>query len=309
MDILRLKLRRSIGLILEHSRLLPRGIEVFKAAITEFFLPQFQSRLFPGIRPISVMEHREDASLPFLPGCVRSYLGYIAIWLKTLQYLYGAFGRQALRDIEQMIRDVCLIYYAAGRVYKRCQSTTTSRRTPPLNPYFILIRLFDPHLHCIPSLHVMTMCFNYHRTRQIVMKLGSRQAGKELNSEAAAQTYTLALQITEVILLVKQHSLVDIGPSLFLLSSLFPDYDQREVNRFISELFENRRVIGPQSMARVRNGILQTYEEMLSRKRSYPYKEATDIIVEFLEGHKKKQAGRAVEARKPSRLLRRRDES
>ena len=141
------------------------------------------------------------------------------------------------------------------------------------------------------------------------MKLSSRQAGKELNSEATAQTYTLALQITEVMLLVKQHSLVDIGPSLFLLSSLFPDYDQREANRFISELFENRRVIGPQSMARVRNGILQTYEEMLSRKRSYPHKEATDIIVEFLEGHKKKQAGRAVEARKPSRLLRRRDES
>ena len=186
MDILQLKLGRSICLILKYRCLLPRGFEILKAAITEFFLPQFQTRLRPGIRPISVLEHREDASLPFVPSSVRSYLGYIAIWLKTLQYLYDAFGKQALTDIEQMIRDICLIYYAAGRVYRRCQSTTTSRRTPPFNPYFILIRLFDPHLHCIPSLHVMTMCYNYHRTRQIVMKLSEGQAGKESYTEAVS---------------------------------------------------------------------------------------------------------------------------
>jgi hypothetical protein len=186
-----------------------------------------------------------------------------------------------------MIRDICLIYYAAGRVYRRCQSTTTSRRTPPLNPFFILIRLFDPHLHCIPSLHVMTMCYNYHKTRQIMMRLSPGQAGKETHTEAVAQTYTLALQITEAILLVKQHSLVDVGPSLFLLSSLFPDYDQKEVKRFIGGLFENHRVIGPEAMARVRNGILQTYEELLSRERLYPDKKATDILVEFLEGYEK----------------------
>ncbi len=285
MDILRLKLGRSIGLILRYGCLLPRGIEVLRAAITEFFLPQFQTRLLPGVRPISVMEHREDASLPFVSSCVRSYLGYMAIWLKTLRYLYDAFGKQALTDIEQMVRDICLIYYAAGRVYRRRQSTTTNRRTPPLNPYFILIRLFDPHLHCIPSLHVMTMCYNYHKTRQIVMKLSFGRAGKEIYTEAAAQTYTLALQITEMILLVKQHSLVDIGPSLFLLSSMFPDYDQREVKRFIRGLFENRRVVDRYAKARLRAGILQTYEEMLARKRLYPDKMATDIIVEFLEGY------------------------
>jgi hypothetical protein len=309
MDILRLKLGRSIGLILKFRCLLPRGIEVFKAAITEFFLPQFQTRLLPGFRPISVIEHREDASLPFVPSYVRSYLGYISIWLKTLRYLYDAFGKQALTDIEQMIRDICLIYYAAGRVYRRCQSTTTSRRTPLLNPYFILIRLFDPHLACIPSLHVMTMCYNYHKTRQIVMELNSGQAGKEVYTEAAAQTHTLALQITEAILLVKQHSLVDIGPSLFLLSSLFPEYDQREAERFIRGLFENGRVVGQETKARLHAGILQTYEEMLERKRLYPDKQAADIIVEFLEGFRKQQSGRAAEAWKPSRLLRRRDES
>ena len=224
--------------------------------------------------------------MPFLPSCVRSYLGYMAIWLKTLQYLYNAFGKQALADIEQMMRDICLIYYAAGRVYRRRQSTT-HRPTPPLNPYFILIRLFDPHLHCIPSLHVMTLCYNYCKTRQIVMKLKDGQTGKETYTEAVAQTYTLALRITEAVLLVKQHSLLDVGPSLFLLSSLFPDYDRREVKLFIGGLFENSRVIGPEAVARIRAAILQTYEEMLGRKRRHPDKKATDILVEFLAEYEK----------------------
>ena len=102
------------------------------------------------------------------------------------------------------------------------------------------------------------------------MKLSEGQAGKESYTEAVAQTHALALQITEAILLVKQHSLVDVGPSLFLLSSLFPDYDQREAKRFIQGLFENRRVVGQEVKARLRTGILQTYEEMSDRKRLYP---------------------------------------
>jgi hypothetical protein len=74
-------------------------------------------------------------------------------------------------------------------------------------------------------------------------------------------------------------------------------------------LFENHQVVGQETKARLLAGILQTYEQMLDRKRLYPDKQAADIIVEFLEGYRKKQAGRAAEARKPSRLLRRRDES
>jgi len=308
LEILQLKLGSSIGLILGHACLLSRGIELLKAAITEFFLPQFQTRLLPGIRPVSVVQHQEDSSLPFVPNRVPGYLGYIAIWLKTLRFLYNAFGKRALPDIEQMMRDLRLIYYRAGRVYRRRQSTT-HRPTPPLNPYFILMRLFDPHLHCIPSLHVMTMCCNYHKTRQIVMKLGPGQAGKETCGKAAAQTYALALQITEVVLLVKQHSLVDIGPSLFLFSSLFPGYDEAEAKRFIGALFEHHQAIGPGTKARLRAAILQTYEDLLDRKRRHPDKEATDILVEFIEEHEKNRPKEPPKIREPSRLLRRRDES
>jgi hypothetical protein len=279
-DIERLGVGESIRLILRHGRLRKRGIEVFKAAVREFFIPQFQSRLLPGIRPIAVVSHALDDSLPFVPSLFRSYLGYFTVWLKTLSCLYRRYGKLALRDIERMMRDVVLLYDASGRVYRRCQSTTTSRRAAPSNPYFLLILLFDPHLHCIPSLHVLTVCYNYHQTRKIVMKLDPNGAA---GSQVAAETYRMALRITEATLLVKQHSLIDIGPSLFLLSRLFPDYGEREIRRFVSQLFADSPVLDPDAAARVRRAVLQSYGQLLSLQRGRADSPPTDIVLDYLE--------------------------
>ena len=279
MDIERLGVGASIGLILRHDRLRNRGIELFKAAVREFFVPQFQSRLLPGIRPVAVVAHPLDDSLPFVPGLFRRYLGYITIWLKTLSYLYRTYGKLALGDIEQMMEDVVLLYDASGSVYRRCQSTTTSRCYAPANPYFLLIVLFDPHLHCIPSLHVLTICYNYHQTRKIMTSLDPDGA---IGSRAAAETYRLALRITEATLLVKQHSLLDIGASLFLLSRLFPDYGEMEIRRFTSDLFAGSPALDPDAATRVRRAILQSYEELLALQRGSGGSPPAEIVLDYL---------------------------
>jgi hypothetical protein len=279
-DIERLGVGESIRLILRHGRLRKRGIEVFKAAVLEFFVPQFQSRLLPGIRPVAVVSHPLDDCLPFVPSLFRSYLGYFTVWLKTLSCLYRTYGKPALRDIEKMMRDVVLLYDASGRVYRRCQSTTTSRRSAPANPYFLLIVLFDPHLHCIPSLHVLTICYNYHQTRKTVMRLDPNGAA---GSRVAAETYRMALRITEATLLVKQHSLIDIGPSLFLLSGLFSDYGEMEIRRFVSQLFADSPVLDPDAATRVRRAVLQSYEQLLALQRGRGDSPPTDIVLDYLE--------------------------
>jgi hypothetical protein len=279
MDIERLSLGASIRLILRHFRLRQRGIQVFKAAVREFFLPQFWSRLLPGIRPVAVVSHPLDDCLPFDPRLFRRYLGYFTVWMKTLSCLYRIYGKLALGDIDGMMQGVVLLYDASGQVYRRCQSTTTSRRTAPANPYFLLIALFDPHLHCIPSLHVLTICYNYLQTRKIVMRL---DPGRASGSRLVAETYRSALRITEATLLVKQHSLLDIGPSLFLLSRLFPDYDDREIRRFVSELFAGIPILDPDSATRVRGAILRSYEELLARQREHRDSPPTEIVLDFL---------------------------
>lgn len=279
MDIERLSLGASVRLILRHGRLRQRGIQVFKAAVREFFLPQFQSRLLPGIRRVAVVFHPLDDALPFKPNLFRRYLGYFTVWMKTLWCLYRIYGKLALGDIERMMQDVVLLYDTSGRVYRRCQSTTASRRAALANPYFLLIVFFDPHLHCIPSLHVLTICYNYYQTRKIVMRLDpNRAAGNQL----VAETYRSALRITEAILLVKQHSLLDIGPSLFLLSRLFPDYDDREIRQFVAELFTNTPVLDPHTAAQIRRAILESYEDLLARQRGRTDHAPGAIVLDFL---------------------------
>ena len=286
LDIERLGVGASIRLILSHRRLRKVGVQVFKAAVREFFIPQFESRLFLSNRPVAVMSHPLDDSLPFLPHLFRRYLGYITVWLKTLSCLYRIFGKDALGHIEQMMRDVVLIYDAAGRVYRRCQTTTTSRRSAPANPYFLLIAVFDPHLHCIPSLHVLTICYNYYQTRNIAARLDPCNAS---GSALVAQSYTAALRITEATLLVKQHSLVDIGPSLFLLSRLFPGYDEKEIRRFVSDLFSDTSVLDPHAAGRVRRAIAESYRQLLPLQdgRTHPAEVLLEYLRKTLESNRK----------------------
>ena len=279
MDLERLSLGASIRLILRHGRLRRSGIQLFKAALREFFLLQFRSRRQPGIRPVAVVFHPLDDSLPFNPGLYPRYLGYFTVWMKTLSCLYQRYGKSALGDIEGMMRDVVLLYHAAGRVYRRCQSTTTSRRAVLANPYSLLIVAFDPHLHCIPSLHVLTICYNYHQARKIVMKLDQKSVSGD---ELAAQTYRLALRITEAILLVKQHSLLDIGPSLFLLSRLFPEFDDREIRRFVSELFAGAPCLDPDTATQARRVILESYRELLALQRGRRDCAPTDVVLDYV---------------------------
>jgi hypothetical protein len=296
MDIPRLSLGASIGLILRHRRLLPKGLALLKAAITEFFIPQFESRLRPGIRPIAVVAHPLDRSIPFVSNRIAGYLGYITLWLKTLLCLYRRFGAPVLPDIEQMIRDVTTLYYASGKVYRRCQSTTTSRPARPLNPYFLVIRLFDPHLHCIPSLHILTMCYNYHQTSKIAGRLSPPEGS---GCGAAAQTRRLAVEITEAVLLVKQHSLIDIGSSLFLLSRLFPEYDRKEIDCFVGQLFAGSPHVSPQTGARIREAILASYREMLDLEYRYRHAEPAYLVLSFLKRYCPEQTPAKRPGRQP----------
>ncbi len=274
-----LGLAKSVFLILGHGSLFPRGIELLKAALGQFFYPQFQTKLMPGIRPVAVLHHPYDSLLPFVPKLARCYLGYMTVWLKTIQYLYSAFGEEAIADIEQTFQDICLLYYTAGKVYRKCQSTTTTRRTDLFNPHFLLIYLFDPHLHCVPSLHVMTVCYNYLKARQIIDK---HSPDKKKHALALRQTYRLALHITETILLVKQHSVMDIGPSLFLLSSLFPEYDQAEVKRFTEDLFHGTPFSDLEAANKIRGQIYNSYRSLVRLRAKDGHQKSAEIILGFL---------------------------
>jgi hypothetical protein len=280
-QVTELRLIHSVLLVLGHAKLLPRGMEVAKAALSEFFLPQFETRLLPGTRPVVTVQHSLDEAIPFRPRLIRTYLGYVQIWLRTVQYLYRTLGESALDEIAQSFRDVRRLYYEAGSVYRRCQSTTTTRVPLPLNLHFLVVYLFDPHLHCVPSLHVLTVCYNYFYAAKVLRAHGRNDGPARA---AAAELYRQALLITEATLYVKQHSVLDLAPSLFLLSELFPGYDDAEVTRFVRDLFKGPGAPPPETARRLRRYVLRAYRGLLRSQRARPGAEARRLILEFLDG-------------------------
>ena len=225
---------QAARMLLREGRLLKRSLALLRHAADHFFLPQFQSLLAPWLRPVATLSHPLDAAIPFRPREVVTYLGYITFWFKTMRFFYDRLGREALPDICESMDEVLMLYREAGAIYRRCQSTTTTRAPMPRMPYFAVIYLLDPHLHCIPSLHLLLICHNQISAARILARHGL--AGDEYR-RMFEETVAEAVSITEAVLLVRQHSLLDLAPTLFLLTALFSDYGPQVVRDFIDRLF------------------------------------------------------------------------
>ncbi len=136
----------------------------------------------------------------------------------------------------------------------------------------------DPHLACIPSLHILLICHNEIGAAHILRRHGL-SAGE--NQEFLDAVREEAKRITEAVLLVKQHSVVDVAPTLFLLTALFPDFRREEVRDFVGRLFRDwpRPEAYKQSLRAL---ILSTYDEFLAEYEARGRSGYREQILEFL---------------------------
>jgi hypothetical protein len=269
---------QAARLLLSDWRVVKRWLALIWHAVDHFFLPQFQGLLFPRLRPVATLAHPLDRDIPFQPREIVTYLGYIAFWFKTLRWFYDRFGKAALPDILASMDEVLLLYREAGAIYRRCRSTTTTRAPLPRHPYFAVIYLLDPHLACIPSLHILLICHNDLGAARILARHCPKPGEDERLLEAVRAE---AVRITEAVLLVKQHSLVDVAPSLFLLSVLFPEYRREQVADFVGRLFLDWQA--PEaSKARMRALLLASYDGFVAEWEARGRNGHREQILEFL---------------------------
>lgn len=270
---------QAARMLVSDWRLVKRWIALIWNALEHFFLPQFASRLRPHLRPVASLSHPLDRDIPFRPREVVAYLGYMTFWFKTLRWLYDRIGKAALPDILRSMDEVLRLYREAGAIYRRCSSTTSTRAALPGHPYFTLIYLVDPHLACIPSLHILLICHNEIGAAHILRRHGLSTGENREFLEAVREE---AKRITEAVLLVKQHSVVDVAPTLFLLTALFPDFRRGEVRAFVGRLFHDwpRTEAYKQSLRAL---ILTTYDEFLADYEARGRTGHREQIVEFLK--------------------------
>jgi hypothetical protein len=247
-----------------HPVLRKIGFRCFKRIIYNFFFLQYREALLRAV-PVSRVDHPLDAKIPFLPEWVGIYLDFTSFWIRITGFIldrYGARGETLLGDfIDSMGR----LYAFAAEVYTKNLSTTVRPRCPGSLP-FVLIHAVDPHLMCIPSLHVMVMIRSYTGCTAIVRELGEEEALAPQLQEIRRG----ALAITEAILYVKQHSVNCIAAAMYAMTRFDPSFPTDEAEAFVADLFIRPGPINGEDRAVIREHILSLYRRFLDEGEKDP---------------------------------------
>ncbi|MDR1801970.1 MAG: hypothetical protein LBQ94_00045 [Treponema sp.] len=227
-----------------------------------FFFLQYRAALLPGRIPVSKVDHPLDGRIPFLPGKVGIYLDFIAFWVRPLGFLLKSCGRGILERVRNFLETMGDVYARAAEVYGKNLSTT-ERPFYIGRPRFLLIHAMDPHLMCIPSLHVMVVIRTYTLFREIAKSTGEDFAPQ------AEELRRGALEITEAVLYIKQHSVNCISASMYAMTRFDPAlFPPDEAERFASGIFADTENPGKADSGEVRDYILSLYHRFLSEGES-----------------------------------------
>jgi hypothetical protein len=250
--------------IMTSAELRGTGFACIKSIFYNFFYRQYKANLFRGSIPVAQADHPLDAYIPFTPGWVGIYLDFVSFWVRMLGFLLAEYGERGIPAVRDFLASMGKLYAFAAEVYSQHLSTT--RRPRYLAKFrFVLIHLADPHLMCIPSLHVMVVIRTYTQFREIVKALGDAEPYAP-QIEAVRQG---ALAITGAILYVKQHSVNCISAAMYAMTRFDEGrFPEEEAADFVSRLFT-----GPGSPAEspaIREHIIALYRRFLREGRESP---------------------------------------
>jgi hypothetical protein len=198
----------SLLRLLAHKTLSRHFLKTMSAVNEHFFRLQYRAHRQPGLIPVVNVDHPLDKAIPFRPERVWTYHDFSAFWIRTAAHL-----SRTTKGAADFIDTIGGLYGAAAQVYRQCLSTTTRPRSFA-NLGCAIIQLFDPHLMCVPSLHVMVCIHTWIRARRIFEEHGAAMEAY------TGQLFDRAVLITESILYLKQHSINCIPAAMYAIHCL-----------------------------------------------------------------------------------------
>ncbi|MCL2007715.1 MAG: hypothetical protein FWG77_06470 [Treponema sp.] len=245
-----------------------------------FFFLQWRSALFPWKIPVSRADHPLDESIPFFPHKINTYIDFVAFWIRTLSFLLRHYDQHVRVQVRDFLKTMGELYAYAAEVYSRHLSTT-------YRPFylgrlkFISIHTLDPHLMCIPSLHVMVVIRTYTWFEKIIRSFND-------DSRFASRIEELrrgAIDITEAVLYIKQHSVNCIPAAMYAMTryngELFPP---EEAERFAQGLFTRGKNLSSAESKEIRDFIITLYKQFLFRgEEQGPGSDWKIPLLEFLK--------------------------
>jgi len=229
-----------------------------RTVVRDFFWLQFSVKWRFKTIPVLDVSHPLDELIPFTPDKVKIYLNFTNFWIRPMTFLFRRLGvKKALPYCIEYLSLIETAYANAAKVYRFCM-TTTKRPDYKTDAAFKMIHAFDPHLLCVPSLHVAIV---------ILASVYYAEVFKNDDfTEEERKTYTAELRegarrIIESVLYVKQHSVncipaamymmlyvlknrftisagIDIINSLFADDETLSDSDKKKISAHIHFMFE-----------------------------------------------------------------------
>ena len=238
------------------------NFKCFATILKEFFFLQYFEKFHILRIPVVHVDHPLDKKIPFTPSKVGIYLDFINLWVRPLAMLVKKFGFwHASRLTKKWMLRFRKLYQCCGKIY-HFRLTTTDRPKYKEMREFRQIHALDPHFLCVPSLHVSTVFLAWGFYRKIFGEEDFTEIEKTLWGE---ELYKCALEITETVLYVKQHSVNCIPAALYLATANFPELvSEDDALKFISDMFAKPEGFSNEDADLVRAHIKSTYEKYLS---------------------------------------------
>jgi len=216
----------------------PIALRCIGAIIFNFFLRQFHAAFLPGRAPISKVDHPLDVKIPFKPVWVSVYIDFVPFWIRMLTFFLHQYGRKAHKAVMDFMSSMGKLYIFAADIYTK-NFSTTKRPFYISTPRFFTIHLLDPHLMCIPSLHVMIAIRTYTKFRHIMQTMGEEIKYAPQIEEMRQG----ALNISRAILYIKQHSINCISAALYAIICFEPElFTQEDAEAFAKEMFNPKKL-------------------------------------------------------------------
>lgn len=211
--------------------------------------------------PVVHVDSPLDKKIPFTPAKVHVYMDFVYLFLRPVTMLIRRFGiKKAAPICNAWFTATTTTYREAGRMYRHCLSTT-ERPAYRENFQFRVIHAFDPHLLCVPSLHIALIAL-----AEVFFKREFKNAGL---SDAECfkkntELYNRAIEIAESVLYMKQHSVNCIPAALYMITKLFPElFTPNDATNFINDMFLSTELINQKDVSSIKEYISFMYERYL----------------------------------------------
>lgn len=223
------------------------------------------------------IEHEMDSIIPTRYEETGLYLSFISLWISALSYFSNEFGKNFDSIILDFISGLGRCYVDAAGIYGKGLTTTRRPQKAPSHKLAFVYAL-DPHLFCVPSLHVIIVCYTYKKMEEILCAM---EAQKKYSNELE-ELKRRAIAISESILYVRQHSINCIPTALAALSVILPAYTESEAKSFMEKLWKD--IIPEADRNKIIAYMLNLYDSVSIKGSSNIYNEITAFVKAYDNG-------------------------